>query len=65
MGSRRASMIFRVRQHQMDEADVAEVVRHLVDEERAARAAVRPRIGQEAFAEAHEIRRVSSVSTPG
>ena len=41
----------RVRQHQVDQADVAIVVRHLVDEERRAAAAVVPRVADVGFAE--------------
>ncbi len=43
-------MILRIRQHQMDEADVAEVVGHLVDEEGLA-AAVDARVFEILLAE--------------
>ncbi len=54
----------RSRQYLVDQADVPEIVRHLVDEERPAQPAIGTGFGQEALAERAGLPRPSGAATP-
>ena len=66
-GERRTARIddLRVRQHQVDQPDVIEVGRHLVDEARPAEHAVRTGLRQIALAERVQLRAVRRATDAG